>query len=49
MYSDPAQIDADILNGTFARKTRAHAQAVEDWYAQVRPPLGMRRQERVVA
>ena len=34
VYTDPAQIDADIRNGTFARKTRAHAEAVEAWYAQ---------------
>lgn len=40
VYTDPTQIDADIRNGTFARKTRAHAEAVEAWYAQVRPPLG---------
>jgi len=49
VYTNPAQIDADIRNGTFARKTRAHAEAVEAWYAQVRPPLGVRRQERVAA
>ena len=43
VYTHPAQIDADIRNGTFARKTRAHAEVVEAWYAQVRPPLGVRR------
>lgn len=49
VYTDPTQIDADIRNGTFARKTRAHAEAVEAWYAQVRPPLGVRRPVRVAA
>ena len=49
VYTDPAQIDADIRNGTFARKTRAHAEAVEEWYSQVRPPLGVRRRVRVAA
>lgn len=49
VYTDPAQIDADIRNGTFARKTRAHAEAVEAWYAQVRPPLGVRRPVQVAA
>ncbi len=37
---DPAQIDADIRNGTHARRTRAHHQAVTDWWEQTRPPLG---------
>jgi hypothetical protein len=49
VYTDPGQIDADIRNGTFARKTRAHAEAVEAWYAQVRPPLGVRRPVQVAA
>lgn len=49
VYTDPAQIDADIRNGTFARKTRAHAEAVDAWWDQERPPLGVRRRLRVAA
>lgn len=40
IHTTPQQLDADIRNGTFARKTRAHAEAITAWWGQDRPPLG---------
>ena len=40
IHRNPTDLDADIRNGTHARKTRAHAQAVTAWWNQPRPPLG---------
>jgi len=31
IHTSPQQLDADIRNGTFARKTRAHAEAIDAW------------------
>lgn len=40
VHRDPHQIDADIRNGVWARKARAHADAVTAWWNQNRPPIG---------
>ena len=42
VYTDPAQI---VVASNDAAE--AHAEAVEAWYAQPRPPLGVRRPEQV--
>lgn len=40
IHTHPGDIDADIRNGTYARKSRAHAEAVAAWWEQPRPPIG---------